>query len=147
MAAATSGLDSFNRLYSYPENFSQKSVLPKPVSVVTAVLSGMMKTLFFPILSAISTIGFFIKGCYEAAKGNDQMVFSFEASLISLAGFLASGAFFVLAAYTMPIIISSHIVLAAMVITVSVHIYRATSGDDKTQVVAEPKKAADFGDV
>lgn len=118
------GIELFSEVYC-PEKTWLQNATYKPVAVCAAVVSSMAKTLLFPLLSALSTLGFFGKACYHVYRGEGEKAgAAFEASLISLAGALASGAFFICAAYAIPIIYSSHIVLGAMAFTIAIHIYR-----------------------
>lgn len=118
------GIELFSEVYCPEKNWLQ-NCKTKPLAVCVAVISSIAKTLLFPLLSALSTLGFFGKGCFHVYKGEGEKAgAAFEASLISLAGALATGAFFVCAAYAIPIIYSSHIVLGAMTLTIAIHIYR-----------------------
>lgn len=112
----------------YAGNFYDKHPVLARVSFVTvAFVSGAIKGLLFPLISAIQTLLFallaIIKACRQKPESPDGPYW--QAAALNFLGLSASVVFLVCSAYYLRISVASGIYLAGIATSITIHVYRA----------------------
>ena len=105
--------------------YREHPIAARGVFMTIALIRGLVKPLFFLLEALVAAIYLPLKGAYLGLKEREGTVDYIKAGALNLLGVVSVGAFFVVAAYYLPLAASASIYMAATVFCIVVHIKRA----------------------
>lgn len=108
-------------MHRFAQNYPRVS---RVLGVTGSVVRGAVKPLIFPLWAMVGCVALPLIGCVRLACGKAGSG-AFKAALLCVGGLIFCGAFMYLSAFHFPLVVSTSIFVAAVVISITYHVYKS----------------------